>query len=233
MSELNFTDRAEAILKQAISLAETNSTAQVHPLHLVAALWEPEIEDESGNVSAPSGGASLFQTSVEKAGLDKNAFQRVLLSHTNRLPSVYPTPNPPLPMSQGMHVLLRTATTIQKEQRDSFIALDHLLLAIIRSNTSIPEIKSMFQESNLTPPAQKRLEEEIRKARGNRKVDSKSSEAQFESLSKYAIDLTKLAEEGKLDPVIGRDKEIRRTIAILSRRTKNSAILIGEPGVGE
>lgn len=229
---MEFTDRAEAILKQAISLAETNSTSQVHPLHVASALWEPEIDDGTG-ATASAGTTSLFQTSIEKAGVDKTTFQRALMGHTNRLPSIYPAPNPPLPMAPTLHTVLKTATKIQKEQRDSFIAVDHLLVALLRSAENVPELRSMFADAKLNQPTLKKLEEEIRKARGNRKVDSKSAEAQFESLSKYATDLTALAAEGKLDPVIGRDKEIRRTIAILSRRTKNSAILIGEPGVGE
>lgn len=231
MADMQFTDRAEAIIKQAISIAEGNSSSQVHPLHLASALWDPA-SDESGGVVTPAQ-ASLFQTSLEKAGLDKTVFQRALLSHTNRLPSVYPTPNPPLPLAGNLHTVLKTATSIQKEQRDSFIAIDHLLLAIFRGAKDINEIKSVFTEAKIDERGRTRFEEEVRKARGSRKVDSKSAESQFESLSKYATDLTALAAEGKLDPVIGRDKEIRRTIAILSRRTKNSAILIGEPGVGK
>jgi ATP-dependent Clp protease ATP-binding subunit ClpA len=107
------------------------------------------------------------------------------------------------------------------------------LLAILKVAKDVPELRSMFTEAKVDERARKKLEDEIRKARGNRKVDSKSAEEGFESLQKYATDLTALAAEGKLDPVIGRDKEVRRTIAILSRRTKNSAILIGEPGVGK
>jgi ATP-dependent Clp protease ATP-binding subunit ClpB len=156
-----------------------------------------------------------------------------LLSHTNRLPSVYPAPAPPLPLAQGTHVVLRAAIAAQKEQRDSYVAVDHLLLAILKVAKDVPELRSMFTEAKVDERARKKLEDEIRKARGNRKVDSKSAEEGFESLQKYATDLTALAAEGKLDPVIGRDKEVRRTIAILSRRTKNSAILIGEPGVGK
>jgi len=227
--DLKLTDRSEHILKQAISLAENNSVSQVHPLHLTCALWEPEADEGSTGPTPPS----LFQTAFEKAGLDKTAFSRTLLSHTNRLPSVYPAPNPPLPMSQGFHVVLRGAMAAQKEQRDSYIAIDHLILAVLKVAKDVPELRSMFTEAKVDERARKKLEDEIRKARGNRKVDSKSAEEGFESLQKYATDLTALAAEGKLDPVIGRDKEVRRTIAILSRRTKNSAILIGEPGVGK
>ncbi|KAG7561865.1 hypothetical protein FFLO_02682 [Filobasidium floriforme] len=230
--DLNLTDRSEQLIKQAINLAENNSVAQVHPLHLACALWEPEVEDGT-STSASAQPSSLFQTSFEKAGLDKQTFSRALLSHTNRLPSVYPAPAPPLPLAQGTHVVLRAAIAAQKEQRDSYVAVDHLLLAILKVAKDVPELRSMFTEAKVDERGRKKLEDEIRKARGNRKVDSKSAEEGFESLQKYATDLTALAAEGKLDPVIGRDKEVRRTIAILSRRTKNSAILIGEPGVGK
>jgi ATP-dependent Clp protease ATP-binding subunit ClpB len=230
--DLKLTDRSEQLIKQAINLAENNSVAQVHPLHLACALWEPEVEDGT-STSASAQPSSLFQTSFEKAGLDKQTFSRALLSHTNRLPSVYPAPSPPLPLAQGTHVVLRAAIAAQKEQRDSYVAVDHLLLAILKVAKDVPELRSMFTEAKVDERARKKLEDEIRKARGNRKVDSKSAEEGFESLQKYATDLTALAAEGKLDPVIGRDKEVRRTIAILSRRTKNSAILIGEPGVGK
>jgi ATP-dependent Clp protease ATP-binding subunit ClpB len=106
---------------------------------------------------------------------------------------------------------------------DSFIAQDHILLALIKD----PTISAALKEASLTEAA---LKTAITQIRGNRRVESKTAEQGFDALQKYAVDLTALAEEGKIDPVIGRDNEIRRCVRILSRRTKNNPILIGEPG---
>ena len=109
---------------------------------------------------------------------------------------------------------------------DSYIAQDHLLLALIKDSSIQPVIK----EAGLTEAALKTAIDQIR---GNRRVDTKNAEQGFDALSKYAVDLTALAADGKIDPVIGRDHEIRRVIRILCRRTKNNPVLIGEPGVGK
>jgi ATP-dependent Clp protease ATP-binding subunit ClpB len=101
-----------------------------------------------------------------------------------------------------------------------------MLLALIKD----PTITQALKEASLTENVLKTV---IQQMRGNRRVESKSAEQGFDALAKYAIDLTALAEEGKLDPVIGRDNEIRRVIRILCRRTKNNPVLIGEPGVGK
>ena len=109
---------------------------------------------------------------------------------------------------------------------DSYIAQDHILLALIKD----PSISSILKEAGLTEATLKTAIEQIR---GNRRVESKTAEQGFDALQKYAVDLTSLAEEGKIDPVIGRDNEIRRVVRILCRRTKNNPVLIGEPGVGK
>lgn len=109
---------------------------------------------------------------------------------------------------------------------DTYIAQDHLLLALIKD----PSISTVLKEASLTEAA---LKTSIQQLRGDRRVDNKNAEQGFDALQKYAVDLTALAEEGKIDPVIGRDNEIRRVIRILCRRTKNNPVLIGEPGVGK
>lgn len=109
---------------------------------------------------------------------------------------------------------------------DSYIAQDHILLALIKDNS----ISTVLKEGNLTEAT---LKTAIEQTRGNRRVESKTAEQGFDALQKYAVDLTSLAEEGKIDPVIGRDNEIRRVVRILCRRTKNNPVLIGEPGVGK
>jgi ATP-dependent Clp protease ATP-binding subunit ClpA len=129
-------------------------------------------------------------------------------------------------MSASALKVLREAQSLQKTMHDSYIAQDHILLALLKD----PSISSVIKDTGLTEAA---LKTAIEQTRGNRRVESKNAEAGFDALQKYAVDLTALAEEGKIDPVIGRDNEIRRIIRILCRRTKNNPVLIGEPGVGK
>ena len=127
-------------------------------------------------------------------------------------------------MGQSSIACLQEASRLRKQFEDSFISIEHLLLASSKDKT----VQRMLDNVSYS-----RLEEAVKKIRGNNKVDSRNPEAKYEALAKYARDLTAAAGEGKLDPVIGRDDEIRRTIQILSRRTKNNPILLGEPGVGK
>lgn len=114
-----------------------------------------------------------------------------------------------------------------KDRSDSFISQDALILALVQAD---PAVANAFKEAGID---ENKLKQAINEVRGSKHVDSKQAEQGYEALSKYAVDLTQLAEEGKLDPVIGRDNEIRRVIRVLSRRTKNNPVLIGEPGVGK
>jgi len=151
--------------------------------------------------------------------------QEALEVHLKSLPKVHgaqPT------MGQSMLTLLRKAGDLRREMKDDFIALEHLLLAAVQQPSG--PMKKALSDVGLD---EKNLKEAVSKIRGNKKVTSRSSEQTYEALSKYARDLTKAAEDGQLDPVIGRDNEIRKTIQILSRRTKNNPILLGEPGVGK
>jgi len=111
-------------------------------------------------------------------------------------------------------------------KHDSYIAQDHLILALLKD----PQFVTILKEASLKEATIKTAIEQLR---GNRRVESKNAEEGFDALNKYAVDLTTLAEEGKLDPVIGRDNEIRRIIRVLCRRTKNNPALIGPPGVGK
>lgn len=136
----------------------------------------------------------------------KRALQKSLV----RLPTQSPPPDETT-FSSAMLKVLRDAQSIQKSMHDSYIAQDHLLLALIKD----PSIKSIIKDLSLTEAG---LNTAIEQIRGNRRVESKSAEEGFNALQKYAVDLTRLAEEGKLDPVIGRDSEIRRVVRILCRR---------------
>ena len=141
------------------------------------------------------------------------------------MPAQSPPPDDTTLGSAAVKVL-REAQSIQKTMHDSYIAQDHLLLALIKD----PSIQPVIKEAGLTEATLKTAIDQIR---GNRRVDTKNAEQGFDALSKYAVDLTALAADGKIDPVIGRDHEIRRVIRILCRRTKNNPVLIGEPGVGK
>lgn len=114
-------------------------------------------------------------------------------------------------LSGAAHKVLREAQSIQKTMHDTYIAQDHLLLALLKDSS----IQSVLKEASLTEAA---LKTAIQQTRGDRRVDSKNAEQGFDALQKYAVDLTALAEEGKIDPVIGRDNEIRRVVRILCRR---------------
>lgn len=152
--------------------------------------------------------------------------QEALEQYLKSVPKVHGTQPT---MGQNMLALLRTASDLRREMQDSHIALEHLLLAAVQLSSNDPLKKAL----NNVGLDKKNIKEAVNKIRGNKKVTSRSSEGTYEALSKYARDLTKAAEHGELDPVIGRDNEIRKTIQILSRRTKNNPILLGEPGVGK
>lgn len=170
---------------------------------------------------------TLLHEAVEKVGGNVQSFGRQALSNLNKCPVVDPAPTPPIPLTQSYHSVLKEAQKLQKANGDQFVAIDHLIMALCKDSA---DFKDICRGSNTDL---KKLEHELKHKRGSRKADSRSAENNFEALDKYCIDLTGLAAEGKLDPVIGRDNEIRRVIRILSRRTKGNPVLIGEPGVGK
>ena len=145
-----------------------------------------------------------------------------------RLPSQDPPPEH-VAISPQFSKVLRAANDLQKTQKDSYIAIDHLIQALVSDST----IQRCLADANI--PNSKLIDSAIQQIRGTRRVDSKTadSETENENLKKFTIDMTSMAREGKIDPVIGREEEIRRTIRILERRTKNNPVLIGEPGVGK
>ncbi|KAK2070390.1 hypothetical protein P8C59_004885 [Phyllachora maydis] len=132
-------------------------------------------------------------------------------------------------MAPSFNNVLRKAMELQKVQKDSYIAVDHLITALSEDAS----IQASLKEANIPKP--KMVQEAVQTIRGTKRVDSKTAdtESESENLAKFTIDMTGMAREGKIDPVIGREEEIRRVIRILSRRTKNNPVLIGEPGVGK
>jgi ATP-dependent Clp protease ATP-binding subunit ClpA len=230
---MNFTDRATKALSDAMGIAESYAHPQLLPLHLASSLLDPppdESKDQQQTVNASHGAAtqSLFRQVVERAHGDPQAFQRALNRALVRLPSQTPPPDQ-IAMAPSFTKVLRQANDLQKTQKDSFIAVDHLIIALSEDTN----VQLALKEGNI--PNIKVLQDAVQQIRGTRRVDSKTADAEeeFENLKKFTIDMTALAREGRIDPVIGREEEIRRVVRILSRRTKNNPVLIGEPGVGK
>ncbi|KIK92316.1 hypothetical protein PAXRUDRAFT_830053 [Paxillus rubicundulus Ve08.2h10] len=226
MSLDNLTDKTQQSIAAAIQLSRDYANPQVQPVHLAIVLLNEGQADATILGGAQSSNSqSLFTSVIQRAGGDptpvKRGFQKLIV----RLPSQSPPPED-VSLSFATTKVLREAQEQQRTMHDSYIAQDHVLLALIKD----PSIASVIKEAGLTESA---LKTAIHQVRGARRVESRSAEAGFDALQKYAVDLTALAEEGKIDPVIGRDNEIRRVIRILCRRTKNNPVLIGEPGVGK
>ncbi|KAJ6604644.1 P-loop containing nucleoside triphosphate hydrolase protein [Mycena vulgaris] len=220
-SNFDFTET----LANAIKCAQDYANAQVHPVHIASVLLNEGAGEEPGGLASTGGGTSLFSSVISRAGGDPAIMKRAVQKAIVRLPTQSPPPDETSLSSQSLKVL-REAQALQKQMHDSYIAQDHLLLALLKDSS----IAAVLKEANLIEATLKTAIEQIR---GNRRVESKTAEQGFDALQKYAVDLTSLAEEGKIDPVIGRDNEIRRAIRILCRRTKNNPVLIGEPGVGK
>lgn len=233
MNGAQFTDRANQALLDSSSLAEQYTHSQILPIHLAHALLNP-IPDESqdqqtaGHASHDAASAPLFRQVVEKAHGDPQLLDRALMKLLVRLPSQDPPPET-VSVSPALAKVIRSATDLSKTQKDSFVAIDHLIQAVCQDS----QVQRALADSNI--PNLKLIDNAVQQIRGTRRVDSKTadSESENENLKKFTIDMTALAREGKIDPVIGREEEIRRVIRILSRRTKNNPVLIGEPGVGK
>ncbi|KAI1213014.1 heat shock protein [Annulohypoxylon truncatum] len=228
-SRMEFTDRGKKALEDAMTLAEQYAHTQLLPVHLAVSLLDPPPDPSKDQQNAPPGTTnSLFRQVVERAHGDPQLFDRALKKTLVRLPSQDPPPEN-VSMSPTFHNVLRKAQDLQKTQKDTYIAVDHLITALAEDAS----IANALKEANIPKP--KLVQEAVQTIRGTKRVDSKTAdtEEEHENLSKFTIDMTDMAREGKIDPVIGREEEIRRVIRILSRRTKNNPVLIGEPGVGK
>ena len=214
MSERTITDATAKAIERTLALAKDNGHSLAEPLHLAVVLF-------TGDDSI---GAHMC-TKAHRDALDVNVIRRNLQKLLLKKPSQTPAPLEASP-SNGLSQLLQRATKAAKANGDALVALDHLVVALFDDR----DVKAAFDEAGLTKKFAVKALEDIR---GGRKVTSASAEETYEALEKYGIDLLKEANDGKLDPVIGRDEEIRRVIQILSRRTKNNPVLVGEPGTGK
>lgn len=166
------------------------------------------------------GPAGLSQRVIQKAGADYATIDKNLEDHLLKLPKVSDTSN--ISMGRSMNDCLAKASQLKRDFGDQFISVEHLLLAVADTDGIT---KKVFQDGGVNLA---KLKEAVMSIRGSNKVTSRNPEVSYEALKQYSRDLTAAAAEGKLDPVIGRDEEIRRAIQILSRRTKNNPILLGK-----
>ncbi|KAF3920046.1 hypothetical protein ABW21_db0207268 [Orbilia brochopaga] len=225
----DYTDRAQRAIQYAIELAQQYAHVEIRPITLAVSLLSPPPDDSKPGVTdAVPQGPSLFRQAVERANGDFQTFDRELKKALVRTPSQDPPPEHPT-FSPAMAKILRKSQDLQKLQKDKFIGIDHLIMSVIED----PQVQVALKAANI--PNTKVLQDAVTAIRGDKRMDSKTADAESpnENLSKFTIDMTTQAREGKLDPVIGREEEVRRVIRILSRRTKNNPVLIGEPGVGK
>jgi ATP-dependent Clp protease ATP-binding subunit ClpB len=209
-----FTQRSRTIVQAAQSRAIAEGNPKFTPEHLLKAM----LDDESG----------LAGQLIVSCGSDPRNVDAEVTGELEKLPKVSGQGAGQIFMAPELARIFEDAQKLATKNQDNFVTLERLLQAIV--NASGTPAQKILQQNGVT--AQK-LQSVIELLRKGRTADSETSEDSFEALKKYAIDMTTQAEEGKLDPVIGRDEEIRRTIQVLSRRTKNNPVLIGEPGVGK
>ena len=207
-----FTEKAWEALARTPEVVKAAQQQQLESEHLMKAL----LEQESGLAS------SLFN----KAGVTLSKLRDRTDEFISRQPKISGSGGN-VYLGRSLDTLLDRAETYRKDYSDEFISVEHLILGYVKDDRFG---KNLLQEFKLD---EAKLKDIITQVRGNNKVTDQNPEGKYEALEKYGRDLTEAARQGKLDPVIGRDDEIRRTIQILSRRTKNNPVLIGEPGVGK
>ena len=209
------TNQTQEIIFSAQQLMAKFQNTQLEPAHIVMAM----LEDKEG----------ISKDYLKALKLDRPQFVDAVMSELNNLPTVQqPVNTQQLYLSQDTIKLLDLAQNEAEALKDTYISVEHILLAITAFDGS--KIKALFENFGVS---RNKILNEMKKIRGQNKVDSKDSEEKFKALEKYSQNLTDLAKRGKLDPVIGRDEEVRRVIQVLNRRTKNNPVLIGEPGVGK
>ena len=207
-----FTQKSLECINDCQSLAVSNGNQEIVPEHILAEL----LSDEDG---------LIYQT-LNDLKIDTKNLRQELLSYIGTLPKISPVAQ--VYLSSEVNLILTNAEQIAKNMQDEYISVEHIMLAIFDNPTS--KIKELFKKYNLTKDA---FLNELMNIRGNTRVTTDSPEGTYNSLKKYGTDLVELARNHKIDPVIGRDAEIRNTIMILSRKTKNNPVLIGEAGVGK
>ena len=210
-----FTDRARGFLQAAQTVAIRMNHQRITPAHLLKALLEDEQGMASGLIARAGGSAEAARRETDEA--------------LARVPAVSGSGATQAPALDGETIrVLDQAEQIAVKAGDSYVTVERMLLALVLASNT--DAGTALADAGLKADA---LNAAINQLRGGRTADTQSAEDRYDALKKFARDLTEAARDGKLDPVIGRDEEIRRTIQILARRTKNNPVLIGEPGVGK
>ena len=210
MNPNNYTIKSQESLQRAQLIAQENEHQTIENEHLFKAIFDTD--------------KYVLPFLLKKLNVKIETLKHAL---NNQLKSISKVSGTDIMWSQKTGKTLNEAAIIAKKMKDEYVSVEHLILAIFKSNTNISQ---MLKDQGVTEKSLLSAIHELRK--GNR-VTSQSQEDTYNSLEKYAKNLNQLAKDGKLDPVIGRDEEIRRILQILSRRTKNNPILVGEPGTGK
>ncbi len=206
------TTKFQEALQAAQQLASKSSHAELKSLHVLIALLQ-----QDGGIAVPI---------LEKAGVDVTKLKASALSALEREPRVNGAASQPQ-MSYGLRQNLDAADTVREQLGDDFLSVEHFLLGALDSDSPAGKL---LKEVGFD---RKKADAALKEVRGSQKVTDQDPEGKYQTLEKYGLDLTARAREGKIDPVIGRDEEIRRVMQVLSRRTKNNPVLIGEPGTGK
>ena len=211
------TVRVQKSLNEAYNIAVKNHNQQVDVIHLLSAL----VEQEDG----------LIPNILDKMNISVDSFRNSLNIELSRLPQIHGDGinSQGVMATRRVNEVLIKAESISKEFKDSYISVEHVMLAIIDMEANT-QIGKLFKQYNINKNDFLKV---LSQVRGSQRVETQDPEGTYEALSRYGTNLVELAKKNKLDPVIGRDEEIRRVIRILSRRTKNNPVLIGEPGVGK
>ena len=210
--DIKFTTKAQDALGAAVRIAAAKGNAQVEPLHILDSLLQQ--------------GEGIASALLDSVGVERAALTAEIRSAVDALPSASGSSVSAPQLSQQSYAVVNTAQELAKERGDEYVSTEHMLVALAKE----PGVRERLNQAGATPEA---LMAALQEMRGGARVTSPDPEGTFQALEKYGVDLTARAREGKIDPVIGRDEEIRRTIQVLSRRTKNNPVLIGEPGVGK
>src|SRR5579884_251124 len=210
-----FTEKLQDAVREAQTIAVRHGNQQIDVEHLLLALL-----DQQGGL-APS--------ILNKADVRLDTLRSRVQQEIDKLPKVSGPSGGPgqVYVTSRLQTLFTKAEDEAKRLKDEYVSVEHILLAIADDNGPAGKL---FKEFGLS---RDRLMKALQDVRGNQRITNQNPEATYEALEKYGRDLTQLAAQGKLDPVIGRDEEIRRVIQVLSRRTKNNPVLIGDPGVGK
>ncbi|KAA3609971.1 MAG: ATP-dependent chaperone ClpB [Calditrichaeota bacterium] len=208
-----YTLKAQEAVSSATKFARKNENQQISPAHLLYAL----LEDANG----------IVNTVFNKYAVDLETFNSSLNQKINQIPRVHGNTTEQVYLSPEISTVFAKAEEEAESLKDEFVSTEHLLLSLSDGSSDIAKLlnKNRITRNNILMS--------LKDIRGNQRVTDQNPEAKYQALEKYGRDLTELALKGKLDPVIGRDEEIRRVMQVLSRRTKNNPVLIGEPGVGK